>query len=422
MDPLSTPGFVILLFVLTGLLLVLAALQAAWLRVPIGDLLVLKRTTPERAELLERLIARRVTLALAVHFSQVLLHGAWVALWLWWLAAFSWPGRIQALVVLLATAALALLETSWAARTQIHWQRWALRLAPLAANLVRLFEPLAWTLKVLRFPRERRAAPLTLSQEAFMALLEAAGYPHLGSPLLRMVYAVLRLRQTLVREIMVPRVDMVTINVDTPLREALRLFIETGFSRLPVYEERVDHIVGVLYSKDLLKLCLQGTWEQFGIRDLMRKPYFVPEAKRVDELLQEMQARHIHMAIVIDEYGGVAGLVTLEDIMEEIVGEIHDEYDRPEQPYRKISEHEYIFTGRIDIDDFNDIMGTHLDRNVADTLGGFIFTRLGRIPEEGARLEEDGLIFIVEKVQGHRISQVRVLQKPGTEAPEEETS
>ncbi len=417
-DPLSTPLFLGLVSFLTLMMLFLAGLRAVWVRVPIGDLLSLKRTHPERQRLLEELIAHRTTLTLAVYFLQTLVHGVWILLWAWWL---SWQGLEQwALVGLLLVLMvfMVLLEEGLGGRMFHRWKAWALRLAALALPLIRLFRPITWLFRPLfRVPGPQQA--LALSQETFMALLEATGYPRLASPLLRMVYAVLRLSQTLVREIMVPRIDMAVLDVHTPLREALRIFITTGFSRLPVYEGRVDNIIGVLYSKDLLERCLKGDWDQVAVRDLVREPYFVPEAKRVDELLQEMQARRIHMAIVVDEYGGVAGLVTLEDIVEEIVGEILDEYDRPITPYRRISEHEYIFNGRIDIDDFNDIMGTKLDRNVADTLGGFIFTRLGRIPEEGEQVREGSLVMTVEKVEGRRIRQVRVRKEESSEETQE---
>ena len=413
-DPLSTPLFLVLILFLTLVMLFLAGLRAVWVRVPIGDLLSLKRTHPERQRLLEELIAHRTTLTLAVYFLQTLVHGVWILLWAWWLSGqgleqWTLIGILVALMVFMV-----LLEEGLGGRMFQRWKAWALRLAALAFSLIHLFRPVTWLFRpVFRVPGHQQA--LALSQETFMALLEATGYPRLASPLLRMVYAVLRLSQTLVREIMVPRIDMVVLDVHTPLREALRIFITTGFSRLPVYEGRVDNIIGVLYSKDLLERCLKGDWDRVAVRDLVREPYFVPEAKRVDELLQEMQARRIHMAIVVDEYGGVAGLVTLEDIVEEIVGEILDEYDRPMTPYRRISEHEYIFNGRIDIDDFNDIMGTRLDRSVADTLGGFIFTRLGRIPEEGEQVREGSLVMTVEKVEGRRIRQVRVRK----ESPED---
>ncbi len=421
-DPLSTPLFVALILVLTLLMLFLAGLRAVWVRVPIGDLLSLKRTHPERQKLLEELIAHRTTLALAVYFLQTILHGIWILLWAWWLYQQQLqPWALWSLLFVLLVSMI-LVEEGIGGRMFRRWKSWALRLASMALSLIHLFRPMTWVLRpFFRVPAPQQA--LTLSQETFMALLEATGYPRLGSPLLRMVYAVLRLSQTLVREIMVPRIDMVVLDVDTPLREALRTFISSGFSRLPVYEGRVDNIIGVLYSKDLLERCLKGDWDRVSVRDLLREPYFVPEAKRVDELLQEMQARRIHMAIVVDEYGGVAGLVTLEDIVEEIVGEILDEYDRPIMPYRRVSENEYVFNGRIDIDDFNDIMGVRLDRSIADTLGGFIFTRLGRIPEEGEQVREGSLVMTVEKVEGRRIRQVRVRREASPEEmPTEETS
>ncbi len=419
-DPLSTPLFLGLISFLTLMMLFLAGLRAVWVRVPIGDLLSLKRTHPERQRLLEELITHRTTLTLAVYFLQTLVHGLWILLWAWWL---SWQGLEPWAVIglLVGLMVFMVLLEEWLGGRLFHrWKAWALRFASLALSLIRLFRPVTWLFRpFFRIPGPQQA--LALSQETFMALLEATGYPRMASPLLRMVYAVLRLSQTLVREIMVPRIDMVVLDVHTPLREALRTFITSGFSRLPVYEGRVDNIIGVLYSKDLLERCLKGDWDRVAVRDLVREPYFVPEAKRVDELLQEMQARRIHMAIVVDEYGGVAGLVTLEDIVEEIVGEILDEYDRPITPYRRISEHEYIFNGRIDIDDFNDIMGTKLDRNVADTLGGFIFTRLGRIPEEGEQVREGSLVMTVEKVEGRRIRQVRVRKEEPPEEPQEDS-
>ena len=146
---------------------------------------------------------------------------------------------------------------------------------------------------------------------------------------------------------------------------------------------------------------------------MLRPAYFVPEAKKVDELLTELQTRRIHMAVVVDEYGGMAGLVTLEDIMEEIVGEIQDEYDQAEEMlYQKVGPEEYIFQGRIDLDDFNEITGSHLTKESADTLGGFIYGQMGRIPAGGESIEADGQVLTVELVSGRRIRKVRSRQKP----------
>jgi putative hemolysin len=186
----------------------------------------------------------------------------------------------------------------------------------------------------------------------------------------RMIYSVFDLGDTLAREIMVPRIDMIALDVETPLLSAVDAVLQYGHSRLPVYEEAVDQTLGLLYAKDLLRVFREGG-QLSSLRDLLRPAYFVPEAKKVDELLAEMQEQRIHLAIVVDEYGGVAGMVTLEDIVEEILGEIQDEYDQEEEaPYQEVKDGEYIFLGRVDLDDFNEIMGSHLSKDEAETLGG----------------------------------------------------
>jgi Mg2+/Co2+ transporter CorC len=162
-----------------------------------------------------------------------------------------------------------------------------------------------------------------------------------------------------------------------------------------------------LYAKDLLRVWRTGG-QLNSLRDLLRPAYFVPEAKKVDELLTELQAQRIHMAIVVDEYGGVAGLVTLEDIVEEIVGEILDEYDQAEEaPYQVLKTGEHIFLGRVDLDDFNEIMSSNLPSDEADTIGGFMYSRIGRVPEVGEKVKEDTLLLTVEQVSGRRIRKVR---------------
>jgi CBS domain containing-hemolysin-like protein len=224
----------------------------------------------------------------------------------------------------------------------------------------------------------------------------------------KMIDSIIELGDTLAREIMVPRIDMLALDVDTPMPEAVDALLKSGHSRVPVYEVTVDNVLGLLYAKDLLRLWLEG--EKSGsLRPLLRQAYFIPEAKKVDDLLAEMQSRRIHMAIVVDEYGGIAGLVTLEDIVEEIVGEIQDEYDLAEEsPYEEISAGEYIFQGRIDLDDFNEITASSLSKDEADTLAGFLYSRLGRVPSSGESLQVDHLTLKVEQVSGRRIRKVRV--------------
>jgi CBS domain containing-hemolysin-like protein len=222
----------------------------------------------------------------------------------------------------------------------------------------------------------------------------------------RMIFSVFELRDTLAREIMVPRIDVVALDIASRLDAAADLLLRSGHSRIPVYENTIDHMVGVLYAKDLLRAWREGAGR--SLRDLLRPPYFVPEAKKVDDLLAEMRSQSIHIAIVVDEYGGVAGLVTLEDIVEEIMGEIRDEYDQAEElPYQELKTGEFVFLGRIDLDDFNDIMKSELPKDEADTLGGFIYSQLGRVPAVGETVREGDLLLTVEQVSARRIDKVR---------------
>jgi putative hemolysin len=222
-----------------------------------------------------------------------------------------------------------------------------------------------------------------------------------------MIYSIFRLGDTLAREIMIPRIDVLALDAQTPLVEAVDTLLRTGYSRVPVYEETVDNVLGVLYTKDLLRVWREGN-EISSLRSLLRPAYFVPEAKKVDELLAEMQLRRVHLAVVVDEYGGVAGVVTLEDIVEEIVGEIQDEYDQAEElPYQQLADGQYIFQGRVDLDDFNEVMSSYLPREEADTIGGFIYNRVGRVPAAGESLHIDNLLLVVEQVTGRRIRKVR---------------
>lgn len=227
-----------------------------------------------------------------------------------------------------------------------------------------------------------------------------------------MIVSIFRLGDTLVREIMVPRIDLLALDVHTPIDDAMDTFQRTGHSRVPVFKDTVDNILGLVYAKDLLGIWREGHRE-VSLSNFLRPAYFVPEAKKADELLAELQAKRIHMAIVVDEYGGVAGLVTLEDIVEEIVGEIRDEYDQAEELlYQAVSEDEYLFQGRIDLDDFNDIMGSQLPNSEADTLSGLIYSRIGRVPTAGDNVQIENLQLTVEQVSGQRIRKVRAQRLP----------
>jgi len=227
-----------------------------------------------------------------------------------------------------------------------------------------------------------------------------------------MIHSVFALSDTIAREIMVPRIDIVALEVHTPLDEAVNKIIEAGHSRIPVYEGTIDNIVGILYAKDLLPLWRDNR-RDLPLRQLLRGAYFIPESKKVDELLEEMQQQRTHMAIVVDEYGGTAGLVTVEDIVEEIVGEIQDEYDAEEPLYEQVGEEEYIFNARIALDDVGHLLGVEMPTEMGDTLGGFVYSRLGRVPVQGEAFDFGPLRFEVVSVAGRRIRKVRVHRRAG---------
>jgi CBS domain containing-hemolysin-like protein len=187
----------------------------------------------------------------------------------------------------------------------------------------------------------------------------------------------------------------------------VEIILQAGHSRIPVYQESIDNVVGLLYAKDLLQVWRDGA-EGRSLRDLLRPVFYVPEAKKLDDLLADLQRQRVHIALVVDEYGGIAGLVTLEDIVEEIVGEIQDEYDQAEEPrIEAVGESEFLLDGRLDLDDVNDLLGADLPKDTADTLGGFVYGELGKVPVAGERLVAGGLELKVEQVIGRRIRKIR---------------
>ncbi len=222
-----------------------------------------------------------------------------------------------------------------------------------------------------------------------------------------LISQVLDFTEVIVREIMVPRTDMVTLASTADTDEALEVIIAEGVSRVPISGEDADDIVGVLYAKDLLQLMDSGAGTQ-PVTGLTRNPHFVPESKRVSELLRELQRGQVHLAIVVDEFGSTAGLVTIEDILEELVGEIVDEYDVEEPMVVAVADGEYLIDARLPVDDLADLVGIELPDEDWDTVGGLLLGLAGRVPREGESFEYDRLVLVVEDVQGRRISHVRV--------------
>jgi putative hemolysin len=230
----------------------------------------------------------------------------------------------------------------------------------------------------------------------------------------RMIEGIFEFGDTLVRELMVPRIDVVALADKTPLREALKTILSTGHSRIPIYHESIDNVVGVLYAKDMLPALAEGNLG-LSASSLVRAPYFVPETMKVDALLRELQRRRVHVAIAVDEYGGTAGVITIEDLLEEIVGEIQDEYDREEPAIQIVSEDELLVDARALIDDINAVSGLELDAEEADRIGGFVYEQLGSIPQVGDKVTLEQATIEVLSVTGVRPRRLRIThRKPET--------
>jgi len=290
----------------------------------------------------------------------------------------------------------------------------ALRLAPFLRIITALFSPLTFLLyrAGLRLSGERHEEAdesIFMSEDGLRLLMQVnEEESDIQESEKQMIASILEMNETVVREVMVPRIDMVTLEVNTDLRTALDVIIEAGHSRIPVYEGDIDVIVGVLYAKDLLK-CFRENRTDAPIRDLLRPAYFIPATKKISALLREMQQQRTHLAIIVDEYGGIAGLVTFEDMLEEIVGDIQDEYDIHEQvAYQPIGEDVYLLNSRLDLDTLADLLDLDLSEEEGDTVGGLIYGHLEHVPEPGEVVELGGWRFTVLSVDGRRINQVRV--------------
>ena len=298
-----------------------------------------------------------------------------------------------------------------------------LRLASIIALLHLVLEPLAWLLSapsrgLLRLVG--RSPDLADEDPAseLLGVLEAPADPEAQESLSeerRMMRGILDMSDQTVREVMSPRIDIVAVSVEASIGDVLKLIISSGFSRIPLYEDSIDKIVGVLYAKDLLAYLQTGASTP-SLQNIARPPYFVPETKRADQLLADLRRDQTHVAIVVDEYGGTAGLVTVEDVLEEIVGEIVDEYDTEEVEVERVSTGEAIVDARLAIDDLNEMFGTDIENEDFDTVGGLVFSLLGRLATPGDRVEseEHGLALQVLSVQGRRIRRVRISGRHAT--------
>jgi len=224
-----------------------------------------------------------------------------------------------------------------------------------------------------------------------------------------MIYNVFEFGDSQVKDVMTPRTDMVAVEVSSSYHEIMEVFREEQFSRIPVYQDTPDKIVGILTVKDLFLYSFTGKPEDFDIYQYLREVYFTYEFKLIDELLKEMRNRRLGIAVVLDEYGGTAGIVSMEDLIEEIVGEIRDEYDAHEQDIEVVRENEFIVEGSRRIDEVNEMIGTHFVSDDFDSIGGYVLGLFGRLPEAGEQRELDGVTFVVEEVDKNRIESLRII-------------
>ena len=235
-----------------------------------------------------------------------------------------------------------------------------------------------------------------------------------------LIHSVFRFTDTVVKEVMVPRTEIVAVEADSDIDVILRTMNEKGFSRLPVYSETIDNIIGIVYLKDILALHMEN--KPFQLDSVLRKPYIVPPNKNVSVLLKEMREKRIHLALVGDEYGGTDGLVTMEDLIEEIVGDIRDEQETELREIHEVAANRYVIDGRADIGKVNEKLGVNLPEDEFETIGGFVLGLFGRLPAEGDQIRHDNLMFTVLRLRRNRISRVRVLKyAPENQEPENDS-
>ncbi len=304
-----------------------------------------------------------------------------------------------------------------------HAERYALAFARPVEVLGVILAPVVWVLTttthmVTRLLGVADAADEAISSEELRILIERGSEQGtIEAEEEQMIGAVLELGEQRAHEVMVARVDMVSLPVSASLGEIVETIVSEGHSRIPVYEENIDNIIGMLYAKDLLPY-LVGDDRPPSIRRLLRTPLFVPESMLVDELLRSLQRRRVHIAVVLDEHGGTAGLVTIEDLLEEIVGEIQDEYDEEEPMIVPLGEFEARIDGRTDVDDMLAHFDTTLDGNDQeefDTVGGLMYHHIGGVPAVGDTVDVDGLKLTVEATDGRRVRSVHVVHTPSAD-------
>jgi magnesium and cobalt exporter, CNNM family len=299
--------------------------------------------------------------------------------------------------------------------------RVALLVAPMLVALGRLVAPLATGLvklaNALMPGKGLPEGPFITEKELRASAEMASEEGEIEEGEVELIHSIFEFGDTIVREVMVPRPDIIAIEHDKALRDVQAIVLTHGYSRIPVYREDLDDLVGIVYAKDVLKALHQGK-QDMPLAEIVREVHYVPATKKVAELLREMQKEKFHIALVTDEHGSVSGLVTLEDLLEELVGEITDEYDREEPEMVEVGDGRYRVSGKASIDDVNELLDVELPDQEWDTLAGFVLDLFGRIPKDGEEAVYPGLKFTAEEVLGRRISKVLIERVPnGDQSP-----
>ncbi|TFH37661.1 MAG: HlyC/CorC family transporter [Anaerolineales bacterium] len=390
--------------------------RAAFVNSRLSQLKAFEESGERQAALAVRVLSQARKLILSLRIAQAFLRLVIITLSVLTFLPLEGLQPGQGIGILIAIIAVSGLGIGLLEFVAEHWatrepEKNAIRTSRFVAVVVRIFEPLGWVLlrlaHLISDPTGKHLSSI-VTEEEIMTLVDAGEEDGvIEEEEKAMIYSIFQLGNTLAREVMVPRIDLMAFNEDTSLENATETLLRTGHSRAPVYAESIDNVIGLVYIKDLLAAWHAEDLDK-NVGDLLREAYFVPEAKKVDDLLAEMQVKRVHMAIVVDEYGGTAGLVTIEDIVEEIVGEIRDEYDFAEElAYEQVQENVYMFSGGIDLDDVNLLTGAQVPKEMSETLGGFIYSQLGKVPAPGEVVDAGGLRFVVEEVVGRRIRKIR---------------
>ncbi len=322
-----------------------------------------------------------------------------------------WTGHAWAALAAIAVAAvvlLALLDALPRLLVARSPESWGMRVVPVVRVARAMFGPIAWAIdrSLGRVVPRNGEQPSADETEEIIRIVEDEEGEAIEADEREMIRGIMDMEDTTAREIMAPRIDILAVDEEATIDDMLKAIVDRGFSRIPIYRETIDNVTGIIYAKDLLR-CLAEN-RRPSLKEIARPPYFIPESKKVDELLTELRLSKVHIAIVVDEYGGTAGLVTIEDLIEEIVGEIQDEYDREEAPIERVNETEAILDARVSIDALTELFGFRVDdQQDYDTVGGFVYHHLGKVPNAGDEVRLDGLTLRVLSVLGRRIKKVR---------------